>query len=299
VVIGDALIDEIHRDGSVEEFVGGAALNVAVGLSVLGVPSTLIAMIGDDSDGTRIRDFLEQHHVTLIPTIGPNGTSRAISDRVNGEPVYAFNAAAQARRISFRPAERAALDAAPLVAVSSFPFDDVEQSSALAGAIKDPGKRLAIDPNPRAGMLHDRKRFRQTFDRIAPNTLLVKVGSDDAKIIYNCTVEQLATDLHDRHTRAVIGTAGADGAFVETEAGNILREPVADLPGPIIDTIGAGDATLASLIQSIVDEGYPTTNDAWQVALHRAMRIAAATCRHEGALLQVPVVAEAEVTEAG
>src|ERR1700742_717888 len=95
VIIGDALIDEIHRDGSVDTFVGGAALNVAVGWSVLGFPATLLAMIGDDADGERIRAFLVEHGVTLIPTIGPNGSSRAVSDRVNGEPVYVFNTAAQ------------------------------------------------------------------------------------------------------------------------------------------------------------------------------------------------------------
>ena len=45
VVIGDALIDELRDDAGVKEFVGGAALNVAVGLSRLGVPTTLIAMV--------------------------------------------------------------------------------------------------------------------------------------------------------------------------------------------------------------------------------------------------------------
>ena len=33
VVIGDALIDELRDEHGVREFVGGAALNVAVGLS--------------------------------------------------------------------------------------------------------------------------------------------------------------------------------------------------------------------------------------------------------------------------
>ena len=33
VVVGDALIDELRDDTGVREFVGGAALNVAVGLA--------------------------------------------------------------------------------------------------------------------------------------------------------------------------------------------------------------------------------------------------------------------------
>jgi fructokinase len=57
VVIGDALIDELRDDHGVREFVGGAALNVAVGLSRLGVPTTLVAMLGDDEAAAHIRAY--------------------------------------------------------------------------------------------------------------------------------------------------------------------------------------------------------------------------------------------------
>jgi sugar/nucleoside kinase (ribokinase family) len=288
VVIGDALIDEIHRDESVETFVGGAALNVAVGLSVLGIPATLLAMIGDDADGERIRSFLTEHGVTLIPTIGPNGSSRAVSDRVNGEPVYIFNSAAQQRRVEFGAPEQEALDAAPLVAVSSFPFDDTAQTADLVRAVKDPKTRLAIDPNPRAGMLHDRATFRDTFDKVAQNTLLVKVGDDDSALLYGTNVEELSAHLLANGTPTVLATAGRHGASVETSSGIMATEPVADLPGPVIDPMGAGDATLASVIQSILDDGFPDGAASWHTVLKRAMRIAAATCRSEGALLRLP-----------
>ena len=58
VVVGDALIDELRDNAGVREFVGGAALNVAVGLARLGVPTTLLAMVGDDSAGAHIRSYL-------------------------------------------------------------------------------------------------------------------------------------------------------------------------------------------------------------------------------------------------
>ena len=51
VVIGDGLIDEIRDDDGVRTFVGGAALNVAVGLTVLGVPATLVCTLGADDEG--------------------------------------------------------------------------------------------------------------------------------------------------------------------------------------------------------------------------------------------------------
>ncbi len=288
VVVGDALIDELHRDGRVDAFVGGAALNVAVGLAELGVSTTLIAMIGDDPDGATIREFLDQHGVTLIPTIGPNGTSRGVSDRINGEPTYVFNAAAQARRIEFGPQEHAALANAPLVVVSCFPFDDVEQSRELLESIPDPRGVLVVDPNPRTSMMHSIERFRQTFDSIAPQTLLVKVGDDDSELLYGTTVDELSDKLLDDGAQVVIATAGARGAAVRTAGGVGASVPVATLPGPIVDTMGAGDATLASVIASLLDHGVPGDSAGWTEVLDRAMLIAAATCRSEGALLRIP-----------
>ena len=73
VVIGDALIDELRDDSGVREFVGGAALNVAVGLTRLGVPATLIAMVGDDEAGAHIRSYLEDYGVALIATPSTHG----------------------------------------------------------------------------------------------------------------------------------------------------------------------------------------------------------------------------------
>ncbi|MFT2690644.1 PfkB family carbohydrate kinase [Clavibacter zhangzhiyongii] len=51
VVVGDALIDLLREDGEEQAFVGGAALNVAVGLAILGHRVQLIAMVGDDEHG--------------------------------------------------------------------------------------------------------------------------------------------------------------------------------------------------------------------------------------------------------
>jgi sugar/nucleoside kinase (ribokinase family) len=288
VVVGDALIDELHRDGRVDEFVGGAALNVAVGLATLGVSTTLIAMVGDDADGATIRAFLDDHGVDLVPTIGPNGSSRGVSDRKDGEPTYVFNAAAQARRIEFGPAERAALADARLVVVSCFPFDDVEQSRELMDAVPEPRERLVVDPNPRSSMMHDTERFRETFERIAPRALLLKVGDDDSELLYGTGVDSLRDRLLRDGARAVIATAGSRGAGVSTADGVSASVPIATLPGTVIDTMGAGDATLASVIASILEHGVPADSADWTTVLDRAMLIAAATCRSEGALLRLP-----------
>lgn len=292
IVIGDALIDELRDATGSRDFVGGAALNVAVGLSRLGVPTTLIAMVGDDADGQSIRTFLDQYGVELIATPGLLGSSRATSDRTAGEPRYIFNEAAQRRRIVFGDAERLALADARLVVVSCFPFDDDEQSAALEDSVANPGRRLVIDPNPRSGMLHDASRFVSNFERLAAAGLLCKVGDEDAELLYGIDLPQLVARLHSAGAANVLATAGRNGASVSTVTGTVTR-PIVQLPGAVIDTMGAGDATLAAAVHAILTEGEPAGDAEWGRLLDEAMLIAAYTCRHEGALLQLPPVAGA------
>ncbi|HWS49742.1 MAG TPA: PfkB family carbohydrate kinase [Microbacterium sp.] len=285
VVIGDALIDEIRDDAGVRELVGGAALNVAVGLRRLGVPSTLIAMVGDDEAGDHIREYLHDHDVTLISSPAPFGSSRAIVRRsVKGEPEYVFNEAAQQRSIRYSDEARRAIADAGLVAVSCFPFDVPAEVDALADAVA--GARLAIDPNPRAGMLTDKDEFVRGFEHLATGADVVKVGADDAALLYGSGLDALRSRLRGLGVLAVLATAGADGAIIETDAGS-AEAPISTLPGAVIDTVGAGDATLAAVAAGLVDSS-PASLTEWESLLGRAMDVAAATCRAEGGLLRTP-----------
>lgn len=287
VVIGDALIDELRDETGVREFVGGAGLNVAVGLSRLGVPASLIAMVGDDEAGEQIRRYLDEYDVELLASRSEHGTSRAVSTRsAGGEPEYVFNEAAQNRRVSYGDVERAAIAAAPMVVVSCFPFDDREQTDLLIDATASPSTPLAIDPNPRSGMLHDRAEFVRGFEKAASGALLVKVGEDDAHLLYDAPLEQLREKLIGLGVGAVLATYGAGGAAIDA-GGTSVSRGIADLPGRIVDTMGGGDAVLATTA-ALVRDRLPETAQEWDAVLSRAMDVAAATCRHEGALLRTP-----------
>ncbi|MGR0319722.1 PfkB family carbohydrate kinase [Agromyces sp. ZXT2-3] len=311
VVVGDALIDELRDPTGSREFVGGAALNVAVGLSLLGERTTLVAMLGDDEPAARIRAFLAGFGVALVESPSALGTSRAVSDRSDGEPRYEFNAAAQHRRLSFAEPTRTVLSDADLVVVSCFPFDDDDQVDALLGAIDDSERRLVVDGNPRAGMLRDRERFLANFERVAGRSLLVKAGDEDAALLAGESLARFVDRLRasagpsgggddhraDRADRtavaygadaegpAVLATAGREGAAVHHRDLDV-RAGIVQLPGPVVDTMGAGDATLAAVVHRVAQDGLPGTAAEWTRALDEAMTIAAATVRHEGALLR-------------
>ena len=291
-MIGDALIDEIRDRAGVRELVGGAALNVAVGLRRLGVPATLIAMVGEDEAGAHIREYLSDHGVRLIASAAPLGSSRAIVQRgADGEPQYVFNEAAQRRSIRYSDDARQAIADAGLVAISCFPFDVPAEVEALIDALAE--ARVAVDPNPRTGMLSDLDEFVRGFERLAASAALVKVGADDAAILYNGDLDALRARLRDLGAAAVLATAGPDGATIEAHAG-VVSAPIAELPGAVIDTVGAGDATLAAVSEGLVSAA-PQELEEWRALLLRAMDVAAATCRAEGGLLRTPEsLAEAE-----
>jgi fructokinase len=309
VVVGDALIDELRGGGNVRELVGGAALNVAVGLARLGVPTTLVAMVGDDVAGDHVRAFLADYGVALIATPSPLGTARAIvTHSSRGEPDYVFDEAARARRIRFDTAARTAFADAAMVVVSCVALDDAAQATELEEALAGTDAVLAIDPNPRVGMLHDREAFVAGFERLARRAALVKVGDDDARLLYGASLDAVRDRLLDRGAAVVLATRGSAGAelagraapdqvirpvqevpgrIVLTPPNQVITRPVADLPGRVVDTTGAGDAVLASAVASLLADPPADAAD-WTALLERALRIAAATCRFEGALLRLP-----------
>jgi sugar/nucleoside kinase (ribokinase family) len=288
VVIGDALIDEIREGGLSRDHVGGAALNVAVGLSILGTAATLVAMVGDDEDGRAIRSTLEEHGVGLIGSPSSAGSSRAISDRSNGEPTYTFNAAAQHRRIRFGAPERAAIENASLVAVSCFPFDDQPQLEALMACLAGSTAAVVVDANPRSGMLHDGSLFAANLERFCPRSLMIKISADDAHLLYGMRNDAVKHRLLSTGAKAILSTAGRGGASVATSDGASVHVPISPTDRPIVDTMGAGDATFASVIHSLITEGVPSDVGAWTRVLGTAMEIAAETCRHAGGRLRLP-----------
>ncbi|MCI2957391.1 PfkB family carbohydrate kinase [Agromyces atrinae] len=286
-VIGDALVDEIRDADGIRAFPGGAALNVAVGLAVLGVPTTLITMLGADEEAELIRGFLEGFGVELIETTSTLGTARAISHRVDGEPHYEFNEAAQGRHIAFTAAAHVALEEAPLIVVSCVALDSAAQFEELVAATSGRAP-LIVDPNPRTGMMHDRDAFLTNLEALAADALLVKVGDDDAAVLADESLDVFADRLLATGAHAVLTTAGRDGAGVRTSDGVRVSVGISDLPGPIVDTMGAGDAVLASAVATIHASGQPTDAAGWAGLLGDAMLVAAATCRSEGALLKKP-----------
>ena len=290
VTVGDGIIDAVARaDGPPVLFPGGAGLNLAVGLARLGLPSVLAARIGLDRHGQRLMRHLREEGVTLINTRNTDYTGVATSERRDGEPSFHFTPSVFRRRIGFDQRLLQVIESAPAVAVNSFSFHTPGQAEALAVALDRAAGLRVLDPNPRPRLIGDFAAFRDGFARALRKANLVKLSVEDAQLLYAREDDGLAAMIFAHGVDALVLTRGRLGASVFTRSGLAASVPAATFAAPIVDTMGAGDATLASIVATILLDGMPDSNDSWQGCLRRAMDVAGATCRSVGGALVRPV----------
>jgi len=286
VAIGDGILDVIERDGAAStRHAGGAALNLAVGLARLGADSALVASVGHDPAGFWLREYLRRSRVRLVETPTVEFTGVATSIRINGEPKYTFTAPMHRRRINFTHETHAEITGADAVVVNSFPLDNAAQTEMLAHSFAAARGLRVVDPNPRPAIVADPAAFRAGFETLVPHSDLVKISDEDADFLYGEPVDDVAARILGLGTRAVFVTRGSQGASYLSDQGAPVDVAIAQLPGPIVDTLGAGDASLATLVHGLLQS---TGEVDVTPILERAMRVAAATCRAPGGLLEDP-----------
>lgn len=289
LVVGDGIIDRIRRlDGEMLVTPGGAALNVAVGVRVLGQPSALVFTGADDESGSAIRDHLAAHGVDflIVPSAHGTGIASATPTGSDGALSYTFNHAIRARHYAFDSAMRELAERARVIALTGFPLDDPDSVERYLKLIEDTGAVKVIDPNPRPAAIHDLGGFRAGFLRIASRSDLVKVSDEDLELLFGES-DGLPDALAGKGS-VVLVTHGAGGITVHLPDGRALHRPIAPRDTPILDTLGAGDATLASVLTDLVTRDSLASDDEWNDALARAMEVAAETCRAPGGLLRPP-----------
>src|SRR5262245_5581665 len=247
LVIGEALIDIVERDGRVTgEHVGGSPLNVAVGLSRLGRGVDFLTHIGNDSRGRRIADYVKQSGVQLVSgsqTAERTPTALATLD-ANGSAQYVFDIDWQlARTPELTP---------PLVPHTGSIATVLEPACRATAALIDtyrPSATVTFDPNVREALIEDADIARGRIDRWIERCDVVKASDEDVRWIDpNRSPEQIARTWLGLGPSIVAVTMGDQGAFAMCAAGTV-RVPA--LRVNVVDTVGAGDAFMTGLIDAV------------------------------------------------
>jgi fructokinase len=247
LVIGEALIDIVERDGQIiGEHVGGSPLNVAIGLARLGRGVDFLTHVGEDPRGRRITDYVKQSGAELVPgsmTADHTPTAVATLD-ASGSAQYVFD-------IEWELAGTPEV-APPLVAHTGSIATVLEPGCRAVAALLDAyhlSATLTFDPNVRPALIEDREQGRTRIDRLVERCDVVKASDEDMRWIDpNRTPEQVAETWLALGPSIVAVTMGERGAFAVCEAG-IVRVSAPRVN--VVDTVGAGDAFMTGLIDAL------------------------------------------------
>lgn len=282
LVVGEALVDVVTQaDGSSQERPGGSPANVAVGLGRLGHPVQLLTALGDDARGTAVRRHLEGSRVQVVTAPLPATAVAVARLDAEGRADYVFDIAWDlVGAPEHGPAEWLHVGSIAVTlepgakAVSAL----VEQHSGNAVVSYDPNCRPLLMGSPAQALAR--------VEEVVRLADLVKLSDEDAAwLLPGTPLEELAARWLELGPALVVVTRGGQGAQAWTREGG-LAVGVPD-GGPVVDTVGAGDAFTAGLLSSLAGCSRTRLRAAGQERLREALRhastVARRTCERPGA----------------
>lgn len=278
LVIGEALMDITTTPGGTVETPGGGPANVALGLARRGVETTLLTSIGRDQRGRVIAAHLEESGVGVLPESvhdRPTSTARATLDD-SGAARYEFDIAWDIpAELPMQPP--AVIHTGSLAALLPPGADAVR--TVLAA---HPDAIVTFDPNIRASLIGAADGARASFEEVARRSAVVKLSDEDAAFLYPALSEDaVIAAILALGPRLVAVTRGGKGAVLATARD---RVEVAAPRVEVVDTIGAGDTFMASLLaESAVRTGAALSAEDLAAIGRRAAAAAAITVSRAGA----------------
>lgn len=284
LVVGEALVD-LTRGAGRDEIArpGGSPLNVAVGMSRLGVPVTLATQLGDDDYGELMRDHLDDSDVD-VRSLPPHhsDTSTAVADIARGGgATYSFD-------LTWDPSELPVPTDFTLVHVGSIGTTLAPGADAVASLAANAargGIAFSLDPNVRLDITPDVSSVIARFDALVGCAAVCKLSDEDAAVLRpGVEPDAVLARICELGAALAVMTFGADGALLVS--GDALVE-VPARPVAVVDTIGAGDSFMAALLAGLVLDGSlgsgPLPVDELSRLGELASAAAAITCSRPGA----------------
>ncbi|HET6729622.1 MAG TPA: carbohydrate kinase [Jiangellaceae bacterium] len=299
VVAGEALVDLVaEEDGRYRAVPGGSPANVAVGLSRLGVRTHMLARLGTGRFGRIIREHLSRNGVGLDLAVDSSepATLAVVSLDTDGRAAYDFYVDGTADwgwspaelPVSLPTGTTAFCTGSLAVALEpgATAITDLMRRTAAAGV------SIVLDPNLRPALLGERATAMRRLEAQIALADVVKVSDEDlAWVAPDENPADVAARLLDLGPKLVVVTLGAAGAFASTLHG--ARVVVPAHPIEVVDTVGAGDAFTAGLVDALGrydllggdarDHLGRCTDATLQAVVARAALIAGLTCARRGA----------------
>ena len=307
-ILGEALIDLRVVDGAEPEHEdrpaargytaqpGGSPFNVAIGLARLGRSTEFVGRLATDALGGILRRHAEQSHVSLrLSGSWPGPTPAALFDLdEDGAARYEFHLG-DARETLFAASDAAriapsVIDAVHFGSLASWLLGSAEAVLDTVTRLRERGVFVSYDPNIRAMLMPDRAQALRWIDQAIATSDLIKASAEDLAWLHpGRSTADVADDWLTRGALAVVVTRGPEGAdwHCRYDVLHGRSEPV-----QVVDTVGAGDAFMARLLDGLAEADALSRNGFarllarsadTQSLLDSACAHAAATCTRPGA----------------
>jgi fructoselysine 6-kinase len=225
LAVGDNVVDQYPQQDVM--YPGGNAVNVAVHARRLGARSAYLGVVGDDLAGTVVMDALRREGVdTRLTRVAPGANAFAVVNVVDGNRVFADGA----------------------VGVSVFALTDDQLQTASTYDIVHTGECSHLEDQLAELARHSRRLSFDFSER--PWDYVQEYARHASVAIWSSPSGDLgegqrrAEQLRSLGPDTAVVTLGAAGALVLQE--DLTHRPAPS--GPIVDTLGAGDAFIARFL---------------------------------------------------
>jgi len=303
LISGEALIDLIPDAGKENQYdavLGGSPYNVAIGLARLGGKASFVSRISADANGEALAAALLRDGVDLsLVARDPRPTTLAFVMRGTAQTGSRYSFYLDATSFDgvwpfppIWPAGARHLHVGSIAALDARHGANVVEALARA----KPHASVSFDPNIRPLVTPDRDAVLGLAERQAGLATLVKASEEDLEWLYpGRGVEDTLAAWAALGPKFVVATLGEKGsiAYLGRE-----RLEIAPVKVDVVDTVGAGDSFMSSLLFTMdrdgaLGAGTPApTREKLGGWLNFAARASAITCSRRGS--DPPTLADME-----
>lgn len=293
-VAGEALIDFVPVDTALGSgFVphcGGSTYNAAKACARLGAEVQFIGPLSTDLFGQRLAQDLTEFGVGIgFAARVPDPTTLAFVEFHGADARYAFFNHGSATQMTDLAGFKGTIKPGDILHVGSISLIDLPGAKNLArfAAAQPMGVLVSVDPNVRPGMIRDADAWRTRMTRILDRADIIKLSVEDLAFLFpDLAPETFSARFLNTGCALVIVTFGEGGAHLATQSAS-ARVPA--FPGPVRDTVGAGDTVTGAILSSLTARSIRhvrqlqrlTDADLADIG-QRAMAAAWLNCQHSG-----------------
>lgn len=269
VTVGEAMAMFVACEtGPLEEVsqftrqVAGAELNVAIGLSRLGLKVGWASRVGDDVFGRFVLKQLEKEQIdagqVTVDNRVPTGFQLKSKELGGKDPrVEYFRKGSAASHLSvadFNPDYFGAARHLHLSGVAAALSDtSLALSKFAASEMRKAGKTISFDPNLRPVLWSSEQQMRKEINALAFAADWVLPGLGEGQLLTGQqTPEGIADFYLEQGVKAVVIKTGPDGAWFKSASGEQAQVAACKVEN-VVDTVGAGDGFAVGLISALLE----------------------------------------------